>query len=117
MGRGLKELASTVPYTNENRPNFSRRSSQKDGLRIQARVVLSRTYFSLLKEVLLVNFFHQEFTVYKLGLGPHPHLRRSVRFEKEVHQSISVQIHLMIRDTHTRLIRASNQPCVCLWTV
>lgn len=89
-GGGFKELAPTVPYTYENRPNFSRRSSQKAG---------PRTYFSLLKEMLLVNFFHQEFTVYKLGLGPHPHLRRSVQFEK-VHQSVSVKIHLMIRDTH-----------------
>lgn len=97
-GLGLKELVPTVPYTNENRPNFSRRLSQKAGLRIQTRVVLSRTYFSLLKEMLLVNFFHQEFTVYKLGLGPHPHL--CVRVEKEVHQSISVKIYLMIRDTH-----------------
>lgn len=31
---------------------------------------------ALLGLMLLVHFFHQEFTVHKLDLGPHPHLWR-----------------------------------------
>lgn len=39
-------------------------------------LLLDYIFSALLSMMLLVDVFHQEFTVHKLGLGPHPNLGR-----------------------------------------